>query len=330
MNKLLLSFIFLFLPSLSFGFSETEIDSLSSSGKKNFSYSPWRTELSLSIQRKLEFNSHIGSSDIVSSLFDPDKSTSFFDPNIWYYSLRSTINYSLANVAVDYKDWLKNSELFISSSFNSPFTGNVREKDPYGLQDYILYALGDIVLGATVPAYQNEDFLSQVSLSLIPVPLSRFSKQAGLFTTVNGAVSFLYFFKKRARWGLSFASGHSLSYNHYTKARNDEIPNIPIDSSQSLSLIYRQSQFKYLPSSINISSSYYFGINTLGTQLHDATVRSSASWKIRKRLYVNLSVGWKDRIKAFNPKPEYKNVRAEKPHFGLRKTFFIIGSSYSF
>ena len=315
----------LFFPRLGFGFSETEIDSLESSGKKNFSSRLWRAQFGFFLQRNLEVQSRFR------DLLDTGKDTSLLDPSNLYYVLRLNLNYSLKGIAKNF-DFLKGGEFFLNSSFNSPFAGHSNNLAGYNFRDYIQYGLGDIMGGLTMPAYNTGNFLSYFSVGFTPFPLSRFSEEAGLSTTVDGTVNLLYFIYKRKSWSLAFSSNHSLAYSRYKKEASDETGdryNIPWDLNQGGGVIYRQNYSGGWPSNIQVSAGHYFGVDTKSTRNHDLTLSSSFSWKIRDRFYFNFSVRWKDRVAVHNPVNE--NVGKKEPvRFDLTRTFLIIGGSYSF
>ena len=327
MKHLFLSAILsiLFFPQFSFGFSEAEIDSLESSGKKSFSSNLWRTQIDFALQRNLEVSSRF------SDLLDTNKDTSLLDPSNIYYILNINLNYSLREIIKSF-NFLKNGEIFLTSSFNSPFSGYNNNLEDYHLMDYIQYGLGDMTGGLTVPAYKRENFLSYFSAGLTAFPLSRFSREAGLSSTMEGTVSLLYFIHKRKDWSLAFSSSHNLAYSHYKKEAADSRGihyNIPWDSSHGGGFIYRQSRSRKWPSNIRISAVHYFGIDTKSTRNHDLTLNSSLSWKIRDRFFFNFSVKWKDRIYVYNP--FNKNIGKQEPiRFDLTRTFFTFGGSYSF
>ena len=311
-------------PLFSSGFSETEIDSLESGGTKSFSPSPWRTQFSFSLQRNLEVNSRL--------LFDIGKDTSLLDLSNLFYTLGANINYSLGSLPKHSPDWLKNTELFLNVSFNSPFKGYSNNLKNYSAKDYIQFGLGDIVGGAAFPAYKTKNLISYLSFSSVVFPFSRFSKNAGLSTTLDGTLNVLYFLKKEEGWNLALSAGQNIAYSRYNKASADKagyVRNIPFDTSQNLSLIYRQNQRRQMPSSLSFSITHYFGINTIKTRVHDLTLGLASAWRVRKRFYVNFSIRWRDRISVYNPSnPEVK--KKEPVRFNLSRTFFRLGGSYSF
>ena len=317
--------VVLFFPRLGFGFSETEIDSLESSGKKSFSDKLWRAQFEFFLQRNLEVSSRF------SDLLDANKDTSLFDSSNLYYILRANINYSLEKIAKNFY-FLKEGEIFLNGSFYSSFSGHNTDVKGYNFIDYIQYGLGDVKGGLTVPAYKKEDFLSYFSVGFTPFPLSRFSREAGLSVTVDGTVSLLYFIRKKEGWSLAFSSNHSLAYSRYKKESADSTGdhyNIPWDLNQMGSFIYRQSRSRKWPFNIQISAGHYFGVDTKSTRNHDVTLTASSSWKIRDQLYFNFSVKWKDRVAVYNP--FNKNVGKKEPvRFDLTRTFFILGGSYTF
>ena len=335
-------FLFLFFPCFGFGFSEIEIDFLESTGQKSLSSSPWRVQIGFSLQRNLLVDSSLLDSQelrqqrdaededtVLSNLFDPYRDTSLLDPSNLYYVLSLNLNYSLKGIAEDLQyEWLKNTELFLNNSFNSAFKPSNINVEGYNFIDYVQYALGDVIGGFTVPAYNKGDFLSSFSFSFIAFPLSRYSREAGLSTTVDGAINLLYFLKKAPKWNVALSFNHSQAYNHYKKDFADTANyNVPYDTNQSLSLVFRQSLSKHFPSSTQVSASHYFGINTYKTRLHDLTLSSSFSWKVKDRLYFNFSISWKDRVNFYNPYDK-EVIKIESIRFNLAHTFFVIGGSY--
>ena len=222
---------------------------------------------------------------------------------------------------------------FFNASFRTPFTGYNNNLKDYNFINYFQYALGDLIGGFTAPTYRSGNFLSYFSFSFIAFPLSKFSKEAGLLTTMDTTLSFLYFLKKKAKWNLALSSNHSLAYSHYTKHSADKLGksyNIPFDTSQSGSLIYRQNYNKYLPSNTQFLITHFFGINTYKTQNHDLTIGVSSSWKIKKQFYLNSSIRWRDRVHIYNPYDE--NVKKIEPirWFNWNQSFFALSGSYSF
>ena len=326
-KKKYLFFIFLFFPYQIFGFSETELDSLENTGKKSFSERSFRTQMGFALQRNLEVNSRIN------DLFNINKDTSLLDLSNLYYILSLNLNYSLGTWAKNYGyPFLKDIELFVSGSFRSPFKGYKNYLKSYTFMDYFQYALGDIISGFSIPTYNQGSFLSYFSLSFLAFPSSRFSKEAGLLTTVSGTMTLLYFLKRGKKWNLLFSSNHDLSHSQYNKPATDSKGknyNIPFDMGNSGSFIYKQSYNKFIPSNISLSLSHYFGINTKWTQNHDLTLSVSSSWKLKDRLYMNFSVRWKDRVYLYNPYNE-KVQKKEPIRFNLTHTFFTLGGSYSF
>ena len=338
-------FIFLLFPCFGFGFTEAEIDLLESTKEKDLASSPWTAQFDFALQRNLLLPSRLSNSQEqgqkknsegksrLSDLLNPYKDTSLLDLSNLYYTLNLSLNYSLRNIAEDLQyEWLKTTKLFLNSSFNSAFKPSKLKVKGYGYIDYIQYALGDIIGGFKVPAYSRGNFLSSLSFSFIAFPLSRYSREAGLWTTVDGTVNFLYFLKKTPEWDVALSSSHNLAYSHYEKDSADPRGynnNVPYDTSQSFSLIFKQSLNKYFPFSTRLSSSHYFGINTYRTRLYDLTLGCSSSWKVKDSLYFNFSISWKDRIFVYNP--YHKKVRKREPvRFNLAHTFFVIGGTYFF
>ena len=334
-----LVFTFWLSPHFSFGFSETELESLESTGKKSLSLSPWRTQIGFTLQRNTEFNSRFSDNtgtDILKKLFNPKGEGSLLD--IWslYYALTLNLNYSLEKIAKKY-ELFKNVELFINNSFKTPVMGYHSGGDAekgYSSLDYIHYALGDITAGFTMPIYKKEGFFSEMSFSVMPYPLSRFSKKAGLSRTVGGSVSFLYFLKTEKLWNLTVSSSHSLNVSRYYKNffdREAQVENLPVETTHGGSLIYRQSHKQYMPSNVRADAVYYLGISKKNINFyHDLAWALSFSWKMKERYYLNCSIRWKDRVDVYNFSNE--KIRKDRPigWFERSKYVFSIGGSYSF
>jgi len=335
----LIIFAFCLSPHLSFGLSETELESLETTGKKSLSISPWRTQVGFALQRNIEFNSRFSDdtgADILRKFFNPRGEASLFDLWNLYYGLTFNFNYSLKEMEKKYI-LFKNVELFVNSSFQTPVKGyhSGGEADRgYGLSDYIHYGLGDITAGLTAPIYRGEGFFSDFSVSLMPYPLSRFSQGAGLSKTVSGAVSFLYFLEKEKLWSLAVSSNHSLNVSYYHKNffdREGHIENFPLETAHSGSLIYRQSHQKYMPTSVRASAGYFLGVSKKKINFyHDLLLALSFSWKMKERYYLNCSIRWKYRVNVYNF--SNKSIRKDRPirWFEPSNYVFSIGSSYTF
>ena len=364
MSKLFLILCFLFFAQNKvFGFSETEIDSLESSGTKNFSESPWRTELGFSLKRNLHVETKFRSKPSrikpdqkkSSQLCDPSKEGSLCDLSNLYYGLDFTLYHSLGKIAgksSSYK-FLKNTELFLSGSFTSHFKGGpCAELADYNFSNYIKCSLGNIAGGLTSPLYKKRNLFAFLNLSGVLFPLSKRSKDAGHITSIDSSVSSLYFLKKHKDWSMALSSNHSLAYNHFKKQMaNNNSYNTPFDTSQGLSLIYKQNFNKYLPSNSALSSNYSLGINTYktdkkncdsqlnilacGTRSHYLSLGARSSWKLKQRLYLQLSASWQDLIHSHNPQCTEEDPRAcgkktQKASLSLNKWYFNLRASYSF
>ena len=333
----LLSFFLLHFPLSSFGFSETEVEALEATGKKSISSKPWRTLFRFSIKRNTLLNSSYtdrkgGDQRLINPL-DPKGKNSLLDSSSFYYTLSLNVNYSLKDIKSF--DFLQKAELFLSGLFNSPITGYRNYLEDYGPWQYIHYGLGDIKTGLTIPVYRKETFFSDASLALMPYPLSRFSQEAGLISSVSGSVSFLYFLKKEAQWNLALSSNHNLVYRHYTKAEGKDtaeayVISVPLSTNQMASIIYRQNGKKYLPSSVSISSVHYLGIDAAGIYNQDLTLSLTTSWKIKNRLYLNASLSWKDRLDVYHPKDSSIRLRNNFEWFKKDRTVISFGGLYSF
>ena len=312
-------FCFLF-PQAGFGFSEAEIDSLESTGGKRVSSSLWRTEIGFSLQRNLLFNARLA--DNISA----NREASFFDLSNLYYGTDLNINYSLRDF-----DSLKNTEVFLKASFNSPIEGHKSNLRVYGPMKYISYALGDLIAGLTSPLKKSDDFLSYFDTSVILFPLSRFSREASLITTLDETVSLLRFLRKEETWKLAVSASHNMAYSLYTNKADigGYKKNIPFDLSHGLGLFYRQNYSKLIPFSTRVFATHYFGISTYHTQTHFLTLGSSFSWKTSKKVYINFLIRWRDNIHRHNPK-NHDIKKNERVSFNLKKVFFTLRGIYSF
>ncbi len=332
-----LAFFVLFFPLLSAGFSDTEIESIKSSGKKTLSPKAWRADLSFSLKRNAEFNSRFSDNtgaDLLKKIFNPQGEKSFLDIHSLYYSVGLSLKHSLADLAKNHQD-LQHITLFANGFFQSPVPGYYSGINKnYDWTDYIHYGLGDITFGFIAPVYRAEKFFSDFSLALMPYPLSKFSQIAGLSYSLGADISSVYFFKKAQQWSFLAQFSHYLGLNKYDKSfANDsgEIANMLAETTHGGNLSYRQSASKYLPSSIQAGASYYLGVSkTHKTFYHDLTLSASSSWKMGERHYLNVSVRWKDRVDVYNLKN--KEIRKIAPVGWLdpNKYVFSIASFFSF
>ncbi|MCY4512548.1 MAG: hypothetical protein OXB86_02540 [Bdellovibrionales bacterium] len=347
MTKRFILFYFFFLiisPSV-WSFSETELESLESSGTKRLSSSPWRTQIGFKLQRNTLLNSsytdHTGQDHI--SAFSSDDQHSLLDPSSLYYGFSLNLSYSLAEIIqkiekIKNKKYvflklLKNAELFLSSSFSTPVPGYRNHHKNYNALKYLHYALGDVSLGLITPIYSKDKFFSDISFFLIPFPLSGFSQEAGFQASFGGGINLLYFLKKETTWSFALSLSQRYSFREYEKETVDiggMIVNTPFSAIQGGSFIYRQNHNKYIPSNVRISANYYFGVDFEKIRNHDLGLAISSSWKIRKRTYFNCSLSWKDRISVHSPSDP--DIRLVNPvdWFSKNKTVFSIGGSYSF
>ena len=398
---------FAVFPSMVFSFSETELESLESSGVKTFSKKPWRRDFSWSLIRNLEIEPrHMSFSEERENkkdksnksrrFCDPDSKSSLCDLSSLYYKLDWTLYYSVAQWTEKYLSYslLKNTEFFLSGSFFSNFRGGdcsyLENSD--NLKSYVKCGIGDILAGWTAPVYKKDDFFSYFSFSTLAWPLSQKSTDSSLKAGIEAVISALYFIKKQEKWSQAVSSSHSLAYNHFAYPFADKdwnSYNNPFNSNQSLSLIFKQSLNKYLPVNTTLSASYSFAFNaentywlaneaekrkqesaffrpdtkeidymspvpleyqeylerlvkkncraktklrsviTCGNRYQHLALGASASWRLDKRVYLNLSVRWKDLIKLDNPID--KEVEEKRyPSMDLNKWFFSLRASYSF
>lgn len=346
-TKKLLPFYFLILisPLSAWSFSETELDSLESSGTKKLSQSPWRTQVGFRLQRNTLLNSsytdHTGQDHI--SPLDPDEKYSLLDPSSLYYGISLTVSHSLSDIIqgkqiqtgkYSFLKWLKNTELFLSGSFSTPVSGYRNHYKNYNALKYLHYAVGDISLGLITPVYSKDNFFSDISFFLTPFPLSGFSQEAGFQASFGGGISLLYFLKKETTWSFALSLSQRSSFREYKKETVDIgglVVNTPFSAIQGGSLIYRQNHHnKYIPSNVRISANYYFGVDFEKVRNHDLGLAVSSSWKIRNRTYLSCSLSWKDRVSVHSPQDP--DIRLVNPvnWFSKNKTVFSIGGSYSF
>ena len=330
---------FLVFPLVVWSFSDTEMDSLESSGSKSLSQSPWRTQIGFSLQRNVLLNSYYTENtgqDVTNPLNSKVKD-SLLDPSSFYYAFSLDLNYSLAdkiqNKEYNFFNWLRRTELFLSGFFRTPVLGYNNTLQNYEAVDYIHYAVGDITLGAATPIYAQEDFFSDVVFSFTPFPLSRFSQEAGFLVSYGGGINFLYFLKKSDGGSLAVSSGHNLSFREYSKKKafpESSVINTPFSLAQRASFIYRQSHSHYIPASVTLSTSYYLGLNFEKQFNQDLGFSIRSSWKIKNQLYLSCALSWKDRIHIYNPDQPDIELSDPVDWFGIKKTVFSLSGSYSF
>ena len=334
---LILSFLCLLSPQPGFGFTETELDSIEPVEDS----SPWRTDISFSLKRNLEVETRLDQAVSAREKIKPVRD-SLFDPNSLYYGFDLRLNYSLKGAErlfsrmgskdSSVKNILNKTNLFLTSSFNSSFRGYGARFADHDLQQYIHYALGDFVAGSQTQFYKSDKLLSYFDLSVVLYPLSRFSKEAGLLTTLGGTIRLLRFLKREENWNLDFSSSHNFAYSQYTKASADTKgykKNIPWDTSNSFSFIYGQSYNKLAPYRTRAFVTHYFGIDTTYSHTHYLTFGGSFSWKIKQQFYVTFIANWRDRVALYNLSDK-KIWKREKVRWDLSRTFFTLSASYSF
>ena len=235
--------LFCFLPKSSFGLSEIEIDALESTDDQELSTGPWATQLNFSLRRNLEIKNRYGGFSKGSTqkeegqkdskrihFCDPSSEASICDLSNLYYGLGLKISYSLKN-AEDFfdkrlgikndrmKQLIKNTKIVFENSFNSPFKGNTKLENYSFFRDYIMYAVGDPTIGLTTQVYKSDNLLSYSELSVVMFPLSRFSREAGLLTTLDGNIGFVRYLKKKEAWTLAFFFRTQFSLQLLSKKR---------------------------------------------------------------------------------------------------------------
>ena len=303
--KKIIFLLFLADPILAFSFSETELESLESSGTKIFSQSLWRRDMGFSLIRNLDIETrHKNFSKTEhaqeNKFCDTEAEGSLCDLSNLYYNLDFTIYYSLAQWAEKhFKDsFLKDTEFFLGGYFRS----NFREGDCSNIEGYdnstgyIQCGLGDILGGLTAPIYNKNSFYSYLNLSAIIWPLSKKSKDATLKTAWGVSANTIYFIKKQDKWSWAFSSNHNLAYNHFSHHKNPDSKdtgynyNNPFDSNQQLSLIFKQNFNKYLPVNTNLFISHNFAVNTQYSSwsLQEIEEKSNAFWNDVSPEYLNI------------------------------------------
>ena len=288
--------LFLFFPVLAFSFSENELESLENSGTKTFSKSSWRRNMGFSLIRNLDIETRHrdlsteeqkeNPSAKKNNFCDPDKKDSLCDLSSLYYKWDFTIYYSLDTWLTKYFNFLKNTEFFLGGYFTSDFKGGACShlKGYNSLKGYLKCGIGDILGGWTAPVYKKDNFFSFFNFTMIVWPLSKESQDATLKTAFDGSVSTLYFIKKQKEWSWAISSSHSLVYNHFTVPVINDNYNNPFDSSQQLSLIFKQRFNKYLPSNTSLFAAYSLTINTYNTSWLVRYVEAEQS----KNKYINF------------------------------------------
>ncbi len=336
---ILLSFLCLFFSQLGFGFTEAELDSVESAEDS----SPWRTDISFSLKRNLEVETRLSQTVSAREELNPVQD-SLFDPDSLYYGFGFRLNYSLKGAEhlfsrmglkdSFFENILSKTNLFLTSSFNSSFRGYGARFADHDLWQYIHYALGDFVAGSQTQIYKSDNLFSYLDLSVVIYPpLSRFSKEAGLITTLDGTVRFLRFLKKEEKWKLDFLSSHNFAYSQYTKPDADTKgykKNIPWDTSNSFSLIYGQSYSRFAPYRARAFITHYFGIDTTYSHTHFLAFGGSFSWQIKKRFYIAFTTNWRDRVALYNLSDKRVRMTEKTRWWDLSRTFFTLSASYSF
>ncbi len=311
--------MYLLFPQSGFGFSDTELNRVESEEGEGASSKAWGVDLGFSLKRNLEINPRLqGAAE--GSIWSPDTEASFLDPSVLYYALGLRLNYPLKNSASFFnhiglrghtvESVLSHTTVFLTGSFDSPFKGHKFYLKDYNFSDYFFYALGDLIAGATSRIYKSDKLLSYFDVSVILFPLSRFSKEASLITTLGSTVRFLRQIQKKELWSLSFVSSHNFAYSQYKYASTDKTGrdwNIPLDTSHSIGFLLGQSYNQFMPSRARFYLTYYMGLDAMYNHNHFLTLGHSFSWKIRNTFRLMFSVHWRDNIAFYNLSD--KNVR---------------------
>ncbi|MDE0091791.1 MAG: hypothetical protein OXN83_00725, partial [Oligoflexia bacterium] len=277
-----LALFLVIFPQLAFSFSETELESLETEGTKTFSKSPWRRDMGLSLIRNLEIETRHRSfleeeknqdnKSGKANFCEFNKKDSLCDLSSLFYKLDFTLYYSLAQWAEKYfnNSFLKNTEFFLGGYFMSSIKpGLCLERKGYNnFMGYIKCGVSDMTSGWTTLIYKKDSFFSYFNFSMLVWPLSQKSKDVTLKTAFNSSISTLYFLKKQEKWSGAISSNHSLSYNHFTSPIPKKATlayNNPFDTSQQLSLIFKQNFNKYLPANTALFISYNLALDTYKT-----------------------------------------------------------------
>lgn len=348
----------LLLPQLSRGLSETELETLESSGTRAVSKNPWRTELGVYLNRNLDVETEYKAIEL-EDLDGFIREASLLDPSNLYYGYNFTVYYSLES-AEKYKNlsFLKQTELFLGSGFTSNFAGGDcvlladyinQETNRITVGNYIRCGLTDIVGGFTSPLYIRKDMFVFFSGSVFRIPLSKRSQLVSLRSSSSGSLSTLYFFKRDKNWSLALSSSHSLGYSYFkylTANKDGTSYNRPLNLSNGLSFIIKQRYSPYLPVNLRFSSSHQFAFNnykvdskdcdrktlafiSCGSREHYLSFGLSSSWRLPQRIFLSLSVNWNDLISVSNPLDS--GVFSTQNHsFGLHKWYLTAALSYSF
>ena len=345
-------------PQSSFAFSSSELDSLESSGEKSVSKSPWRTEIGFSLHRNTELNILYDEQlEYVSKEYKENKDNPALDPNHkdsiydnWAYAWRLKLNYSLKSLE---HPFLKKTELFLIASFDEPFDGY---HPNFNRWVNLHYGFQDIVVGITAPFYRTENFFSDISLILIPLPMlslihknlqvSRFSMNATFLGSTGVSASLLYFLQKQNRWSLAVSSIHSATYRDFQEDITPKGHNIDIAAMNIASLLFRQSYIAYLPYSSSLFAGYDFARSRSFLQENSGensrnqerdrvmkdmvTIGLSLSWKLESQMYFNFSVKWNDIWHKSNNKGSMPLANKDFKWFSRDRTIFSLGGSYTF
>ena len=316
-------FLIILIPVSGFGFSEAEMEALGKTGEKSLSSRPWRVDLNVLLQRNLKLDVYIQD-----SVFNPDQEHSL--ANNWFWGLEFKFNYSLKNIS----EALKDTEMFLQTAFITPFEGYEHLLKDYSPGHFIGYALKDLDIGFTTPFYKREEFLSYLDV-YVGLPLSRFSREATLWTSLGASLDFLWFIKKEADWSLALASSHGAAYHLFKNAYSDPSggsgdTNKFLTTINLLGPVLRQSYNKILPSSTGVFGIHEFAIDTDFTQFHFLSFGGGVSWKLQKQLFFKFLILWKDKVHIYNRNNPKEGLSRKVDWFDLENTTFRLSLSYSF
>lgn len=314
-------FLGILFPVSGFAFSEAELEALEGSGEKSLSSRPWRMNFNVLLQRNLKIDVHLR------ELLNEEMEHSLL--NNWLWGLEFKLNYSLKEL----NEALKDTELFLKTAFITPFEGYEPLLKNYTPGHSIGYALGDLDIGVTTPFYKKKEFLSYFNFSFT-LPLSRFSREATLKTSLNAFLDFLWFIKKEEDWSLALSTAHGIAYHYFTDTIDDPSgvgdTNKFLTTANTLGPVLRQSSSRILPSSTTLYVTHEFAIDTDFAQFHFLNLAGSMSWKLRKQLFFKFLVYWREKIHIYNPYNEEERLGAKVSWFDLEDTVFKLVLSYSF
>ena len=166
----------------------------------------------------------------------------------------------------------------------------------------------------------------------------------------SGSLSTLYFFKRNKSWSLALSSSHGIGYTYFkyfTANKDGTSYNRPLSLSNGLSFIVKQKYSPYLPANLRFAGSHSLALNaykagsedcdkkslsllfSCGSREHYLSLSASSSWRLPQRVFLSLSVSWRDLISVSNPL-EKEVFATENYSLGLHNWYLTTALSYSF